>query len=76
MTQIWLRCELTIFEGTLAELSGFLLELFDGTLIDTTTFVDEMTSGRGFSGVDVTDDCDKISVLTDVADVRCTYRQR
>jgi hypothetical protein len=31
---------LTIFEGTLAKLSSFLLELFDGTLIDTTALVD------------------------------------
>jgi len=29
-----------IFEGTLAKLSSFLLELFDGTLIDTAALVD------------------------------------
>jgi hypothetical protein len=34
------RRRLTIFEGALAKLSSFLLELFDGTLIDTTALVD------------------------------------
>ena len=56
MSRIMPPHELTVFEGPLAEFSGFFLELFDGTLIDATTLVDEMASGRGFSGVDVTDD--------------------
>jgi len=47
-----------IFEGALAHLLGFLLELFNDTLVDTTAFVDEM-AGRGrLAGVDVTDDDD------------------
>jgi hypothetical protein len=49
---------LTIFEGTLAELSSFLFELFDGSLVDTTALVDQMTSSGGFTGIDVSDDCD------------------
>lgn len=49
----------TIFEGSLSELRGFFLELLDGTLIDTTTFVDHVSSGRGFTGVDMTDDCEE-----------------
>ena len=40
-----------ILEGTLAHLSGLLLELLDGTLVDTTTFVDQVTSGGGFTGI-------------------------
>ena len=46
---------LTILEGTLAELSSFLLELFNGTLIDTTALVDEMSGGGGLAGIDVAD---------------------
>jgi hypothetical protein len=49
---------LTIFEGTLAELSSFLFELFDGTLVDTTALVDQVTSSGRFTRIDVTDDCD------------------
>ena len=51
------RWRRTILEGALPELSGFLLELFNGTLVDTTAFVDQMSSGGGFSGIDVPDDC-------------------
>ena len=51
------RC-LTILEGTLSELSGFLLKLFDGTLVDTTALVDQVTSSGRFTGIDVTDDYD------------------
>ena len=47
---------LTVLEGTLPELSGFLLELFNSTLVDTTALVDQVTSGGRFSGVDVTND--------------------
>ena len=45
---------LTVLEGTLSKLSGFLLELFYGTLVDTTALVDQVTGGGRFSGVDVT----------------------
>jgi hypothetical protein len=47
-----------VLEGTLAELSGFLLELLDGTLVDTTALVDQVTSGGRLAGVDVADDDD------------------
>ena len=45
----------TVLEGTLAELSSFLLELFDGTLVDTTALVDQVTGGGGLAGIDVAD---------------------
>mmetsp|Transcript_25162 Transcript_25162/g.40856 ORF Transcript_25162/g.40856 Transcript_25162/m.40856 type:complete len:524 (+) Transcript_25162:185-1756(+) len=45
-----------ILERGLAELSSLLLELLNGTLINTTAFVDQMTSGGGLAGIDVTDD--------------------
>ena len=48
--------EPTIFEGALAELSGFLLEFFDGTLVNTTALIDQVPSCGGLSGVDVSDD--------------------
>ena len=51
-------CLLTIFEGSLAKLSSFLLELLDCSLIDTTALVDQVTSGGGLSGIDVSDDYD------------------
>lgn len=51
----------SVLEGTLTEFVGFLLELFDGSLIDTTAFVDQVTSGSGLSGVDVTND-DQVNV--------------
>jgi hypothetical protein len=53
---------LTIFERTFSELSGFFFKLLDGTFIDTTALVDQMTCGRGFSGVDVTDDCNELKM--------------
>ena len=46
----------TILEGTLSKLSSFLLEFLDGTLIDTTALVNQVTSGGGLAGIDVTDD--------------------
>ena len=49
---------LTILEGALAKLSGFLLELFNGTLVDTTALVDQVTSGGRLAGIDVSDDWD------------------
>jgi hypothetical protein len=45
-----------IFERRFTELGSFLLEFLDGSLINTTTFVDQVTSGGGFTGIDVTDD--------------------
>jgi len=61
-TTLTLRLQLVehpgVLEGTLAELSGFLLELLDSTLVNTTAFVDEV-AGRGrLAGVDVTNDDD------------------
>lgn len=50
---------LTILEGALSELSSLLLELLDGTLVDTTALVDQVTSGGGLAGIDVSDDCEK-----------------
>lgn len=46
----------TIFEGTLAEFSGFLFEFFNSTLVNSTTFVNQVTSGSGLSRINVTDD--------------------
>jgi len=45
----------SILEGSLAHLTGLLLELLNGTLVNTTAFVDEMTSGRGLARVDMAD---------------------
>jgi len=47
-----------VFEGALAHLLGFLLELLDDTLVDATAFVDEMAGGGRLSRVDVADDDD------------------
>jgi len=47
-----------VLEGTLAELSGFLLELLDGTRVDTTALVDQVTGGGGLAGIDVADNDD------------------
>ena len=44
-----------ILERAFAHLLGLLLELLDGALVDTTAFVDQVTGGRGFTGIDVTD---------------------
>ena len=49
----------TVLERALAELGSLLLELLDGTLVDTTALVDQVTSGGGLAGIDVTDDCKK-----------------
>ena len=51
--------QLTVFEGTLAELSGFLFELFDGTFVDATALVDQVPGSSRLSGIDVSDDCEK-----------------
>lgn len=47
----------TILERTLAKFSSLLLELLNGTLVDTTALVDQVTSGGGLAGIDVSDDC-------------------
>jgi len=47
-----------VFEGALAHLLGFLLELLDDTLVDATAFVDEMAGGGRLARVDVADDDD------------------
>lgn len=48
----------TILEGAFSKLSSFFFELFDCSLINTTALVDQVSSGGGFSGIDVSDDCD------------------
>merc|ERR1719219_656916 len=45
-----------VLEGALARLLRLLLELLDGPLVDTSALVDQMTSGGGLAGVDVSDD--------------------
>ena len=45
-----------VLEGPLAGLGGLLLELLDGPLVDTSALVDQVTSGSGLAGVDVSDD--------------------
>ena len=50
-----------VFEGGLASFGSFLFEFFDGSLVNSTAFVDEMTSGGGLSGVDVSND-DQVDV--------------
>jgi hypothetical protein len=45
-----------VLEGTLAEFSGFLLELLNGTLVDTTALVDQVTGSGRLASIDVTDD--------------------
>ena len=45
----------TILEGTLAQLSGFLLELLNRTLVDTTALVDQVTGSCRLAGIDMSD---------------------
>merc|ERR1719510_596516 len=45
-----------VLERALAGLLGLLLELLDGPLVNTSALVDQMTSGGGLAGVDVSDD--------------------
>ena len=47
-----------VLERALAGLLGLLLELLDGPLVDTSALVDQVTSGGGLAGVDVSDDND------------------
>jgi len=51
-----------VLERSLTHFFSFLLELLDGSLIDTTALVDQVTSGGGFTGVDMTND-DEVDVL-------------
>jgi hypothetical protein len=46
----------SVLERGLAHFGSFLLVLLNGTLINATALVDQVTSGGGFSGIDVTDD--------------------
>lgn len=48
----------TIFEGTLAELSGFLLKFLNDRCFDTTALVDQVSSGGRLAGIDMPNDCD------------------
>ncbi|GBE60286.1 elongation factor 1-alpha, putative [Babesia ovata] len=50
-----------VLEGTLTHVGRFLLELLDGTLVNTTELVDQVTSGGGFTTVDVADN-DQVNV--------------
>jgi hypothetical protein len=43
-----------VFERSLTHFGGFLLELFDSSFINTSALEDQVSSGGGFSGVDVT----------------------
>ena len=52
----------SVLERSLTHFFGFLLELLDGSLINTTALVDQVTSGGGLSGVDMTND-DQVNVL-------------
>ena len=44
-----------VFEGRLAKLGGFLLELLDGALVNATALVDQVTSGGRLAGIYVAD---------------------
>merc|ERR1719322_2209324 len=50
-----------VLEGSLARLGGFLLELLNSSLVNTSALVDQVTSGGGLAGVDVSND-DNIDV--------------
>jgi len=50
-----------VLEGGLAHIGGFLLELLNRSLVDTTALVDQVTSGGGLAGVDVSDN-DEVDV--------------
>mgnify|MGYP007000333473 CR=1 len=45
----------SVLERTLTGLGGLLLVLSDNSLVDTSTLVDQVSGGRGFTGVDVSD---------------------
>jgi len=46
----------SVFKGRFTHGGGVFFKFFDGTFVDTTTFVDQVTSGGGFTGVDVSND--------------------
>ena len=52
----------SVLERSLTGLGGLLLELGNGSLINTTALVDQVTSGGGLAGIDVTDD-DEIDLI-------------
>lgn len=51
----------SVLERRFTEFGSFLLILFKSSLVNTTAFVDQVTSGGGFTGVDVTDN-DEVDV--------------
>jgi hypothetical protein len=53
----------SVFERGFTLFSRFLFELGNGSFINTTAFVDQMSSGGGFTGVDVTDDDEVKSIF-------------
>jgi hypothetical protein len=63
----------TILEGTLAELSSFLLEFFDGTLINTTALVDQVAGSGRLARVDVTDDWQQMRVSRGTSKVEASW---
>ena len=64
-TSLALRLKLVhdpgVLEGGLAHIGGFLLELLNSSLVNTTALVDQVTSGGGLAGVDVSND-DQVDV--------------
>ena len=64
-TSLALRLELVhdpgILEGGLAHIGSFLLELLNSSLVDTTALVNQVTSGSGLAGVDVSNN-DEVDV--------------
>merc|ERR1719282_1091554 len=46
----------SVLEGSLARLGGLLLELLNSSLVNASALVDQVTSGGGLAGVDVSDD--------------------
>ena len=64
-----------VLEGTLTHIGGFLLELLDGTLVNTSALVDQVTSGGGLSGIDMTDDDDvNVSLFLSHCEKKCNRR--
>jgi hypothetical protein len=53
----------SVLEGSLTHFVGFLFELFNSSFIDTTALVDQVTSGGGFTGIDMTDDDEVESIF-------------
>ncbi|KAF1748388.1 hypothetical protein GCK72_024855 [Caenorhabditis remanei] len=45
-----------VLERSLSHFLSFLLELLDGSLVNSSALVDQVSSGGGLSGVDMSDD--------------------